>query len=429
MSPRAGAIAVVFVANGVGGPSFLARLPDRQDALHLSDGALGLTIAGMALGALVASPTAGRAVGAVGSRRVVLASAVALGASMWLTGVAPSAPLLFGALALVGAADAAMDISMNANGAAYEKRTGRSILHRLHAAWSLGALAAAALAGVAASRGVSLTTHLAVVGGVLTLATLLVRRGLVPDDARAPGAPSTSSAPDRIGVDAAVPAVSAPPAVPDPDGAARPSLRGRPADGDRSKDGGRTARRWGGPLIVLGLATVGGAMIEGGSSDWAAVQLERYGASAGVAAGGVAAFMTGMVTGRLAGDHLAERWGERRLLRTGMVLAAAGLTAGALAGHPAVFVAGLLLAGAGASGFFPLAFSAASRTPGVAPGVGAATVSLAARIGFLLEPPLIGVLAELLALRWVFVLVAGVAATMALAAARIVPDRAAATPH
>ncbi|HEX2562512.1 MAG TPA: MFS transporter, partial [Acidimicrobiales bacterium] len=108
-------MAVAFVANGLGGPSFLARLPERQSDLGLSDATLGLTLVGMALGAMAASPVAGGLVSRVGSRPVLLVAAGGLGASLWMVGAAPNAPTLFAALTVVGATDAAMDISMNAN--------------------------------------------------------------------------------------------------------------------------------------------------------------------------------------------------------------------------------------------------------------------------------------------------------------------------
>src|SRR5690606_10618339 len=104
----------------------------------------------------------------------------------------------------------------------------------------------------------------------------------------------------------------------------------------------------------------------------------------------------------------------------GMLAVGAGLGAGVLVDRPAVFAVGLVLAGAGASGLFPLAFSAAGTTPGVAPGAGAATVSLAARLGFLAEPLLVGALAQVAGLRWAFAAVGAVALAIGLAAPRIV---------
>lgn len=405
--PRARAIAVVFAANGLGGASFLARLPERQSDLGLSDAGLGLALVGFSLGALVVSPLAGRLVGVVGSRPLVVAATVALGGCLWLVGAAPSAVALFAALAAVGAADAAMDIAINANGAAYEGRTARSVMHRLHGAWSVGALAAASAAGLAAAVGVPLTVHLAGVGLVLVAATLVSRPRLVAGDGRA----------RRPGGAVPAPAGPHPPPNTEPDGR---TVAGR---GDRD---GRDRRRrrlpW--PLLVLGAATVGGAVIEGGPVDWSAVLLERYGASEGVAALGVAAFLAGMLAGRIFGDWATDRLGGGRVLRLGTSLVAGGIALGALAGHPVAFTAGLVVAGVGAAGFFPLAFSAAARMPGVSPGAGAATVSLAARIGFLAEPVLMGAVAELTDLRWAFGLVAVTALVLAAAASRIVPPAA-----
>jgi hypothetical protein len=181
MGPSRRAIAATFVANGLGGPSFLARIPERQEDLGLSDVRLGLVLGGLALGALLASFAAGRAVSAAGSRTVVVAAGLTLGGLLWMAGAAPSAPLLFAALLAIGAADAAMDIAMNTNGSAFEVRAGRSILHGLHAAWSLGALAAGALAALAAARGLPLTLHLVLTGAVIVILVVAWRAGGRPD--------------------------------------------------------------------------------------------------------------------------------------------------------------------------------------------------------------------------------------------------------
>jgi MFS family permease len=383
-APGIAAVAVAFVANGLGGPSFLARLPERQSDLGLSDATLGLTLVGMALGALAASPVAGRLVSRLGSRPVLVIAAAGLGASLWTAGAAPNGPTLFVALTVVGATDAAMDISMNANGAAYEKRSGRSVMHRLHGTWSVGALTAAGIAAASAAAGVPLTLHLALAGAVIGGSVLATRHGLVGGDAQA-----------RV-----------------PTG---PGAGGSPSE--RAAPSRRLIR----PIVVLAAATVGGAILEGAPADWSAVQLERMGAPAGVAALGFAAFMAGMVGGRFAGDRLTDRFGGPTVLRAGTVLVAVGLATGIAVNHPAAFAIGLTLAGLGAAGFFPLAFSAAARTEGVTSGSGAATVSLAARLGFMLEPVLVGAIAELLGLRWAFGVVVVVALALAAAAPRIIP--------
>jgi hypothetical protein len=263
-------------------------------------------------------------------------------------------------------------------------------MHGLHGTWSLGALAAAGIAAAGAATGVPLTLHLALVGAVIAGSVLATRRGLVGADARPPAAG---------------------PGAPEPKpGRATAPRRIRPI---------RPIR----PIVILAAATVGGAVIEGASSDWSAIQLERMGVAAGVSALGYAAFMAGMVGGRFAGDRLTDRFGGAAVLRGGTALVAAGLLIGVVVNQPAAFAMGLALAGLGAAGFFPLAFSAAARTQGMSPGSGAAAVSLAARLGFMIEPVIIGAVAELLSLRWAFGLVVVVALVLAAAAPRIVPGR------
>jgi len=524
------AIAAVFVVNGLGGPSFLARLPVRQADLGLSDAGLGATLAVFAIGAFVASPLMGPLIGRFGSRRVVLVAGVVLGGSLPLVGAAPNAVTFALAMALTGAADAGMDIAMNANGAAHEAATGRSILHRLHGAWSLGALGAAALAGLAAATGVPLTVHLAVAGAGIVAVSVLTNPRLVrdrpgdvvtagPDHETAAATGGAAEGPGLVHADAqprpgmgtpteprAGTATTAEPlagtraatgtgtaaeplagtATTAATGTAAEPLAGTPAAaatgtpaevvagtvpaagtgtaaepmagtapaaatgtaaeplvGTPAAAGTGTAAagagavpvrgggRWRGvgrlvpaPLLALSATIVGAALVEGGTSDWAALQLQRYGASAGVAALGVAAFMAGMLAGRSVGDKLDERWGGTRLLRTGGLLVAGGLAAGALLPYAAVFIAGAFVAGVGSSGFFPLAFSASARIPGVAPGVGAATVSLAARLGFTVEPALMGGIADSVGLRWAYGMVAAIGLVMALAAGRVVPAEA-----
>lgn len=373
----------MFVANGVAVPSFLARIPERQASLRLSDAGLGVVLVGLAVGALVASRVAGRAVSQRGSRPVAVASATTLAAVLWAAGAAPSPVALFAALLVIGAADASMDIAMNANGAAFEARAGRSVLHGLHAAWSVGALGGAGAAALAAGLGLPLTVHLLLAGALVVGLVGWGRAGLVADDHDPPSEVE----------------VTDPRAVPAPPR--------------------RRTRAWRAPLAVLAAATVGGAIIEGAPADWGAVQLERFGVATGASSLAFAAFMAGMVAGRLAGDALTDRFGAARLLRAGMTLAGVGIIAGITLAQPVVFAAGLCLAGLGASGFFPLAFAAAGRTPGVSGGAGAATVSMAARIGFLVEPLLVGAVAELVGLRGAFALVAVVAAALAVAAPRI----------
>jgi hypothetical protein len=374
---RATAVGVAFLANGVAVASFLARLPERQDDLDLSDGALGVVLVGLALGALAVSPLAAALIARLGSGQTVVASACVLGATLPLAAVAASGGQLFGVLLVVGAADATLDIAMNANGAAHQAEVGRSVMHRLHATWAVGALVAAGVAALAARAGVPLTAHLAAVGATMAVATLAVRRHLPTDGG--------------------------------PDPARTPTARPR---------AGLGALR---PIAALCVAMVGVAVVESASGSWAAVRLTDLGASDAVAALGLGAFTAGMITARLVGDPLTDRWGTGPALRVGLAVAAAGYGLSAVVTQPAPFIAAMAIAGIGCSGCFPLLFGAAAQAPGLAPGSGIATASLAARTGFLVQPAVIGLVADHAGLRPAFAGVAAVAVALAGAATRVLP--------
>jgi fucose permease len=138
---------------------------------------------------------------------------------------------------------------------------------------------------------------------------------------------------------------------------------------------------------------------EGAIADWSAVYLSKsLGAGTSVAATAFAAFSLAMAAGRFSGDRLVLRLGGDLVVRAGGALAAAGLGLTLLIGHPLVAILGFALVGAGLSCVFPIVLSAAARTPGLPPSASIAAVCTVGYVGFLIGPPAIGGLAELLGL-------------------------------
>jgi hypothetical protein len=62
-------------------------------------------------------------------------------------------------------------------------------------------------------------------------------------------------------------------------------------------------------------------------------------------------------------------------------------------------LAGFALAGLGVATLVPAAYSAADELPGLRPGLGLALVNVLLRVGFLVVPPFIGVVADATSLR------------------------------
>lgn len=352
-APYAARLAVlgVFFLNGLALGSWFVRIPAVQDNLELSEGLLGLALLGAAVGAMVSMPVTGALTSRFGSRRVVGITALLLAFSLIPPALAPSLALLIPALVLLGAANGALDVSMNSQAVVVEQRYGRPIMSSFHAAFSFGGLAGATTGGLVAAVEVGPLPHLSVVAALCAVAALVAYRPLLPASA------------DAVG-----------------DGApafARPTRA----------------------LLGLGIISFCVLLGEGAMADWSAVYLnDTLSTGPGFAAAGYAAFSLTMAFGRLFGDRLTERLGPAVLVRACGALAAVGLGLALAAGQPYLALLGFACAGAGFSIVFPAALSAAGRTEGMAAGPALAAVSTAGYTGFLIGPPVIGFAAELLGL-------------------------------
>ena len=135
-------------------------IPLVKTAHGLGDGALGGVLLAMAVGAVMVLPLAGWLVSRVGSRRVTLLAAAIAGAGVAAAGArterGASSPR---PLALLGAANATLDVAMNAQGVAVEAARGRPLLSSFHGLFSLGGLVGAGVAVGTMAVGVTAAVH------------------------------------------------------------------------------------------------------------------------------------------------------------------------------------------------------------------------------------------------------------------------------
>jgi fucose permease len=288
-----------------------------------------------------------------------------------LLGTVPTAGLVFAALIVIGAFDGLTDVAMNAQAVELQRRVGRSIITRFHGVWSAGAVAGGIVASRAAAAGVSIRTQLLVTAAVLVATTVVAGFFLLPDHSRHHAAPASADVPPRQAV----------------------YVR----------------------LFLIGLAV---ALAELPPMEWAALMLsDRFDLTAGQAGLGFVAVATGMLAGRVIGDHLTDRFGLERTRRGGAALAATGVVLATLLPHPLGAGCGLFVAGLGLSSLFPLLFRAASDLTHGSHG-GMAAFSSGARLGFLLVSPLMGLVAQRTSVATAMLAIAGTAA-VAVAVSRI----------
>ena len=375
-SPRV-ALGAVFFLNGVVLASWVPHIPRVKAAHGLGDGSLGAVLLAMAVGAVAVLPVAGWIVGQLGSRRVTVLAAAGLALALPLPVLAPTTTLAAAALALLGAANATLDVAMNAQGVAVESSLGRPVLSGFHGLFSLGGLAGASLAVGAMAAGIGAAEHVLAVS-LASLAVVAVVHG-----ALLPTLPSASRAP----------AFAWPP------------------------------RR----LLGLGALTFCALLAEGAMGDWSAVYLhDAVRAPAAFAGMGFAAFSLAMAAGRFSGDRLVARLGPSWLLRLSGALAAIGLTAALVVGRPETAVVGFALVGLGLANSVPVLFGAAARMPGLPAGAALAGVATTGYGGFLAGPPAIGFVADALGLPAALGLVAVACALVGAGADLARPPRVAA---
>ena len=350
-----------FLIHGLCFSGWVSRIPSVKTLLGLSDGVLGLSLLGSAIGSVIAIPVSGTLVAHFGARRVTMWTSYGFSLALALPAFAQGPLSLFAALFVFGAMAGANDVAMNAEAVATERLLGVRAISRFHGMFSVAGMAGSAAGALIASRGIAPLPHLGVAALVL-VGISMAASSLMPE----------------------VPAVES---------------------GAKSKTLFRKL-----PPALVALSAIGFCMLlsEGAVGDWSGVFLKQViHTSDGFAPLGYAVFSAAMAIFRMLGDWIAAKIGGDAAVRFGASIAAAGLLFVVLAAHPWQVLVGLTATGVGFSSIIPLVFAAGGRFKSLAPGIGVATVSGLGYLGFLIGPPAIGFVSQMSSLRWgLFLLVA-----------------------
>lgn len=133
------------------------------------------------------------------------------------------------------------------------------------------------------------------------------------------------------------------------------------------------------------------------------------------------AFMLGFALSAGVGGRLADHFGHKRAIVAGLALSSVGFVIAALAPSFAVLVAGLAIAGVGASPLYPSAVAfVANRVPDSTRGQVMGLVALIGSAVFSVQPIVAGILAVTASWRYAFVFAAAVALLVLFVAGRFV---------
>lgn len=358
------AVAVLFLTNGALFANVIPRYPGIKSDLLLDNAAYGLAIAAFPAGAIIAGLAAAPIIRRLGSARAAAFGTILTAIGTMLVGFAPSLPLFAGALLFAGAMDSITDVGQNTHGLRVQRRFGRSIINSFHAIWSIGAVLGGSMAAAAIALGIPRSIHLTVSAVLFSVVALVALRYCLPGNDENAGlvgetAENPSSAPARRAV--------------------TPRLMLT--------------------VAALVLIAIAGTLVEDAGSTWAAVYLGDLGAPAALAATGFVALVGAQFIGRLMGDRLVDRFGQRTVARAGGLIAAVGMGIALIAPTVPTTILGFAAAGFGVATLVPAAMHEADELPGLRAGTGVTIVSWLMRLGFLLSPPIVGLVADSAGLR------------------------------
>ncbi len=341
-------MAALFFANGALFANVVPRYPDLKAQLELSNAAFGFAVAAYGLGALVVGLLAGVLVTRWGSARAATVSTVGIAANLVLLGLAPSWLTLAGVLLVAGSLDTVADVAGNVHGLRVERLYRRSILNSLHGVWSIGAVVGGLMGAAAAGLGLPMVWHFSIAAALFAALAMGASRFLLP------GRDDTERSAIRDGALGRLPRI------------------------------GRlhVARS----VLALGVIVAMAQVMEDSSAIWGTLYLrEELGAAAGVSGMGFVALQTMQIVGRLIGDRVVTRYGDRAVARAGAALAG-GAMAGALV-VPATVTTVLAFGavGLGIATLIPAGMRTADDIPGLPRAVGITLVGSVNRMAILLS--------------------------------------------
>lgn len=351
------AVSTLFFLQGICFASWASRIPSIQQGLHLSDAGLGLILFALPVGSMIALPFSGWLVHRFGSKRVAINAIVFYSVFLVILGLAPGVPLLIGALILFGMAGNTANIAINTQAVGVEARYSRTIMASFHGLWSLAGFTAAGVGSFMMGKDIIPFHHFIFIAAFVVLGLAASFHYLLPDEQKSVVKSKLLVRPDKT-------------------------------------------------LIKLGLIAFCCMMCEGAMFDWSGIYFQKVvKAEKGWIGAGYTAFMCTMAGGRFLADRVTQRVGFKKTIQLSGLLIITGLGLAVIFPSLITAIAGFLLVGLGVSSVVPLVYSEAGKSKTLSAGTALAAVSSIGFLGFLIGPPLIGVIAGLFSLRLSFALI------------------------
>ena len=333
---------LAFLAAGFAVACWAPLIPYAKTRIGADERMLGLILLCLGIGAISTMPLTAWWSARAGSKSMIIAGGLGLALLLPGLAVAGDAPLLIGILLGFGAALGTLDVAMNIHAVEVERNASEPLMSGFHAMYSVGGFVGAGVMTFLLSSGLTPLWSSVICGVITAAATLIAWPSLLP----ARGEPAHLVLPHGI---------------------------------------------------VLLIAGLGAAMFlaEGAMLDWGALlligkQLVRP-EQGGV---GYMLFSVAMTIGRLTGDRLVARAGNRAVLTWGGIIAVAGFIILLTAPIAFVAMAGCLLIGLGASNIVPVPMRRGGSESVMRGRLGVGALSTVGYAGILAGPAAIGFISQ-----------------------------------
>ncbi|MFJ7724604.1 MFS transporter [Neobacillus sp. NPDC097160] len=362
------ALFIIFSLPGLSFASWISRTPEVRDALNASNGTMGLIIFGLASGSIIGLISASRFIVRTGARYAIVFSFLLIVVGLLIVGIGSFILLkwiIFMGLIVFGIGYGLAEVAINVEGSSLEHATNKTLLPALHASFSAGTLAGAGLGSLAISIHLSIIMHLIFISALVLTIILLLYKFV-------------------------------------PEGTGKENVHSNKAINNSTPK----VNIWKEPrTLLIGVIVLGMAFAEGSANDWlplAFVDGFHVRHVTGTAIYGV--FLAAMFIGRITAGLFLDKYGRVFTLRVSATLAVIGITLVIFNSNLTIGVIGVFLWGIGASIGFPVGLSVAGDDPnGSVARVGA--VSIVGYCAFLVGPPVLGKLGDVVGLLNAFIIV------------------------
>ncbi len=333
-----------FLVAGFGLACWAPLVPLAKARLGVSDGTLGLLLLCLGLGSVAAMQLAGPLTSRMGARPAVIVGGAGQAVLLPFLAYAPGVGSMALALLLFGGFLGVIEVGMNVHAVEVEKRADRPLMSGFHGLFSVGGFVGASMMTLALSAGLAAVTGAIVAAALMIAALILAARRFI-------ATPRAQEAPLLV--------------VPR------------------------------GIVVLLSLLAALTFLTEGAILDWGALLLSGKGLMPAAQAGiGYSVFAVAMTFGRLTGDAVVARLGDRRTMFWGGLLAIAGYVVLLTAPVAPLAFAGFLLIGLGASNTVPVLFRLAGAQKAMPSGLAIASVTTVGYAGILVGPAAVGFVAQ-----------------------------------